>query len=83
MEGVRADQLNKIHKQLTDRYEHKQDFFQQEQDPVVRKYVEELWQRIVASKKIDLVSVEKFSRMVNIDTMQHSNAREIRAENLA
>jgi transposase len=84
MEDVTPDQLNKIQKQLTRRYEHKEVLFQQEQDdPVVKKYVEELWQRIVASKKLDLVSVEKLSRMVNMDTLQHSNAREIGAENIA
>jgi transposase len=84
MEGVTTDQLNKIQKQLTEKYEHKQMFFEQEQDdPLVKKYVEELWQRIVASKKLDLVSVEKLSRMVNMDTLQHSNAREVGAENVA
>jgi hypothetical protein len=45
--------------------------------------VEEFWQRIVASKKFDLVSVEKLARMVNIDSLQHSDAREIGAENIA
>jgi len=83
MENVTAGQLNKIQKQLTQRYEHKQDIFQGEEDPIVKQYVEELWQRIVASKKLDLFSVEKLSRMVNMDTLQHSNAREIGAENIA
>ena len=55
MEGVTADQLNKIRNQLTERYERKQTLFEQEQHPIVNKYVEELWQRIVASKKLDLV----------------------------
>lgn len=84
MEDATPDQLNKIQKQLTERYEHKQVLFEQEQDdPVVKKYVEEFWQRIVASKKVDIVSVEHLSRMVNMDTLQHSNAREIGAENIA
>lgn len=84
MEDVTADQLNKIQKQLTQRYERKQTLFEQEQDdPIVKKYVEELWQRIVASKKIDLVSVEKLSRMVHMDTLEHSNARDVGAENIA
>ena len=83
MEDVTAEQLNKIQKQLTERYEHKQTVFQQEDDPLVKDYVEAFWQRIVASKKFDLVSVEKLSRMVNMDTLQHSNAREIGAENIA
>ena len=83
MEDVTAEQLNVIQKQLTQRYEHKQTFFQAEEDPIVKQYVEEFWQRIVASKKFDLVSVEKLSRMVNIDTLQHSDAREIGTENIA
>lgn len=83
MEDVTAGQLNKIQKQLTERYEHKQEFFQGEDDPVVKKYIEELWQRIVASKKLDLLPAEKLSRMVNMDTLQHSNAREVGAENIA
>ena len=91
MEDVTSDQLNKIQKQLTERYELKQTLFEQEQacqangmdDPLVKKYVEELWQRIIASKKLDLASAEKLSRMVNMDTLQHSNAREVGAENIA
>ena len=62
MDGVTADQLNKIQKKLTERYEHKQALFEQEQDdPLVKKYVEEFWRRIIASKKLDIVSVEKLS----------------------
>lgn len=84
MDDVTPDQLNKIQKQLTDRYENKRALFDQEQDdPLVKQYVEELWRRIVASKKVDIASGEKLSRMVNMDTLQHSNAREIGAENIA
>ena len=83
MEDVTPEQLNKIQKQLTQRYEQKQPVFQQEDDPVVKHYVEAFWQRIVASNKFDLVATEKLSRMVNMDTLQHSNAREIGAENIA
>jgi hypothetical protein len=84
MDDVTADQLNIIQKQLTEKYEHKQALFEQEpNDPIIKKYVDEFWQRIVATKKLDIVSVEKLSRMVNMDTLQHSNAREISAENIA
>lgn len=82
MEEVTAEQLSKIQQQLTQRYEHRQAVFQEE-DPVVRQYVEEFWQRIVSSGKLDLPSCEKLSRMVDMDTLQHSNAREIGAENIA
>ena len=83
MEDVTAEQLNKIQKQLTEKYEPKQPLFQGEDDPTVKRYVGELWQRIVASKKLDLLPADNLSRMVNMDTLQHSNAREIGAENIA
>lgn len=84
MEDVSVEQLNKIQKQLTARYEGRQALFEQEQDdPVVKKYVEGFWQRIVASRKLDLVGVEKLSRMVNMDSLEHTDAREIGAENIA
>ena len=82
MEDVTAEQLNKIQKQLTDRYERKDPLFHEDGDPVVKGYVEEYWQRIVTSKKLDLVPAEKLSRMVNMDTLRHSDAREIGAENI-
>lgn len=50
MDDVTPEQLNAIQKQLTQRYERKQTFFQAEQDPVVKQYVEEFWQRILGSK---------------------------------
>lgn len=80
MEDATPEQLNKIQKQLTEKYEHKQSLFEPEEDPVVKKYVEDLWQRIVASQKLDIVPVEKLSRMINADTMRHSNVREIGSE---
>jgi Transposase DDE domain len=84
MEGVSPEQLNKIQRQLTERYERRQALFEQGQDdPIVKEYVEELWQRIAASNKLDLGPAEKLSRMVDMDTLQHSNAREIGAENIA
>jgi hypothetical protein len=79
MEDTNVDQRNKIQKQLTDKYEHKQVLFQ-ETDPLVRKYVEELWQRIIENKRLDIVAVDQSSRMVNIDTVKHRDVREIGAE---
>ncbi len=64
MEDDTPERLNKIQKQLNEKYEHKQSVFEPEEDPVVKKYVEDLWQRIVASKKLDIVSVEKLSGMI-------------------
>jgi hypothetical protein len=70
MEDTNVDQRNKIQKHLTDKYEHKQVLFE-ETDPLVRKYVEELWQRIIENKRLDIVAVDQSSRMVNIDTVKH------------
>ncbi|HLL43743.1 MAG TPA: hypothetical protein VK369_11430, partial [Segetibacter sp.] len=56
MEDINVDQRNKIQKHLTDRYEHKQILFE-ETDPVVRKYVEELWQPIIENKRLDIIAV--------------------------
>ncbi|EON79432.1 hypothetical protein ADIS_0070 [Lunatimonas lonarensis] len=82
MEDATPEQLNRIQRQLTDRYEHKEPLFDEDVDPVVRSYVEEFWQRIVSSEKFDL-SAGKLLRMVDMDTLEHSNAREIGAENIA
>lgn len=83
IEDTSPEQLNKIQKHLTDKYEQKISLFNQEEDPEVKRYVEDFWQRILLSKKLDIKSAEKLSRMVNMDTIQHSNAREIGAENIA
>jgi transposase len=79
MEDTTAEQRNKIQKHLTDKYEHKQTLFE-ETDPVVNKYVEELWQLITDTKKLDIVPFERKVRMVDIDTIKHRNVREIGAE---
>ena len=79
IDDIAPEQLNKIQKQLNDKYEHKQPLFEQE-DPIVKKYVTEFWQRLVESKKIDIVSAEKLKRMVHVDTIKHNNVREVGAE---
>ncbi|MCH7411559.1 IS1634 family transposase [Belliella sp. DSM 111904] len=83
MEDASPEQLNKIQKHLSDKYEQKTSLFDQEDDIVVKQYVDDFWQRILSSQKLDIKSPEKLSRMVDMDTLQHSNAREIGAENIA
>ena len=80
MEDASPEQLNIIQRRLTEKKEHKEPLFEQEEDPIVKNYVDELWQRIISAKKFDIASVENLSRMVNADTLQHSNVREIGAE---
>jgi hypothetical protein len=70
-----VEQRIKIQKHLTDKYEQKGSLFE-ETDLVVNKYVAELWQRIIDSKRLDIVSVQKKARMIDADTMRHSNIRE-------
>jgi len=47
---------------------------------LVNKWVSFLWSKIVINKRLDLTLYDENSRMVNADTMQHSNARGIGAE---
>ena len=74
-----AEQLNTISRTLTDKYQHKQSIFPQT-DPLINKWVDELWNRIVAGKKLDLTLYDEKSRMIHADTLKHSNVREIGSE---
>ena len=80
MEDTDVDQRNKIQKHLTDRYERKLILFE-ETDPIVRKYVEELWKRIIETKRLDTTPVEQRARMVDIDTIKHRDVRERQVQN--
>ena len=79
MEDTDVDQRNKTQKHLTERYERKQILFE-ETDPIVRKYVEELWKRIIETKRLDTTPVEQRAWMVDIDTIKHRDVRETGAE---
>ena len=80
IDDATPEQLNKIQKELTGKYEHKQSLFEEDPDPIVRKYVAAFWQRIGGSKKLDIVLAGQFERMVKMDSLEHSNVREIGAE---
>lgn len=73
------EQLNQIARTLTDMYQRKQSIFPQT-DALISKWVTELWGRIVGGKRLDLTSYDPNNRMVNADTLTHSNVREIGAE---
>jgi hypothetical protein len=79
MEDSNVDQRNKIQKHLNDRYERKQILFE-ETDLIVIRYVEELWKRIIETKRLDISPVEQRARMVDIDTIKHRDVRETGAE---
>ena len=55
MEDTTVEQRNKIQKHLTDKYEQKQSLFE-ETDAIVKKYVDQLWQRIPDTKRLDIIS---------------------------
>jgi transposase len=73
------DQRNQIARRLTDMYEHKQSLFGLKDD-LVKKWVTELWSRIIAGGKLDLTLFSPQSRKVDIDSLKHSNVREVGTE---
>lgn len=79
MEDTTVEQRQKIQAMLRDKYEMKQSIFS-EPDPVVNGYVSALWQRIIEEKRLDIGTIEKRSRMIDSETMVHSNAREAGSE---
>jgi len=79
MEDTTVEQRRKIQAMLNDKYEMKQSVFS-EPDPVVNSYVSALWQRIVEEKRLDIGTIEKRGRMIDVETMVHSNAREVGSE---
>lgn len=79
MEDTTVEQRHKIQAMLNDKYEQKQSIFS-EADPVVNGYVSALWQRIIEEKQLDIGTIEKRGRMIDVETMVHSNAREVGSE---
>ena len=79
MEDTTAEQRHKIQAILNDKYEMKQSVFS-ETDTVVNNYVSALWRRIVEEKRLDTGTMEKRARMIDVETMVHSNAREAGSE---
>ena len=73
------EQLNQTARILTDRYEQKQSLFEPT-DTAVIELAETLWQRIVKDKRLDLTLHNPASRHIDVDTLRHSNVREIGSE---
>ncbi len=76
MPEVSVEQFNGIRTHLNNLYNQQSTLFE-ESDPLIKQYVEVFWQRLITEKKID---IDKAQRQVSIDTIQHSNVREIGAE---
>ena len=73
------EQLNHISRTLTDMHQRKQTIFPLV-DPLVQKWVTKLWAEIVGGQRLDLSLYDENNRMVNADTLQHSNVREVGTE---
>jgi hypothetical protein len=73
------EQLNVIARTLTDMYQRKQNIFPST-DALITKWVTELWGKIVGGKRLDLTTYDENNRMINADTLKHSNVREVGSE---
>lgn len=49
-------------------------------DPIIQRWVNDLWQRIVSLQRLDITLYDKDSRMVDADSLTLHNAREIGSE---
>jgi len=73
------EQLNIIARSLTDMYERKISLFDLD-DPMVKKWTTKWWNKIIIDRKLDLTLYSKDSRMVDIDTIEHKEVKEIGSE---
>lgn len=76
---ISVEQLNKVQAHLNSMYQKKQTLFE-EREEIIKQLVSALWQRLVSEKRVDAAWAEKAARLIDADTMRHSNAREIGAE---
>ncbi|MEO8150744.1 MAG: transposase, partial [Bacteroidia bacterium] len=79
LESVTVAQLNKIQAHLNVRYK-KQEALFEEADPVVKTMMEQLWERLVSEKRIDINWADKAQRHIDVDTIKHTNVREVGTE---
>ena len=68
------DQVNLISRTLTDKYQHKVSLFPIN-DPLVARWVVDLWARIVADNRLDLTLYDPKSRMIDADTLTQLSPR--------
>lgn len=79
LENIEVEQLNKIQVHLNARHKKQETLFE-ETDEVVIQMVEQLWHRLVSEKRIDINWADKAARQIDVDTIKHSNVREIGVE---
>lgn len=74
--NITAEQLNKTQAHINERCQKQETLFS-ETDAQVIALTESLWMRLLQEKRID---IEKTARQVDVDTIKHSNVREIGSE---
>ncbi|MEO8147303.1 MAG: transposase, partial [Bacteroidia bacterium] len=79
LEQVSVDQLNKIQSYLNARYKKQETLFE-EADTVVKTMTEQLWQRLVNEKRIDIDWADQAQRHIDVDTIKYTNVREVGTE---
>lgn len=83
MEDTSVEQRNLIQKQLTALYEQPgQQLLFSETDPVVIRYVNQLWKEMIDKKRIDVDEPKRMARMIDADTMVHTEGLEIGTERI-
>lgn len=65
LQDLKAEDLNKIQNQLTDKAQGKSDLFV-ENDKKITGYVERLWQEMIEKKRIDLPEIALDKRKKNL-----------------
>jgi Transposase DDE domain len=84
-DNLNRKQLVEIQTVLTERAEGKENIFKIE-DSIVEKHINEIWNRIMSSGKLDLLQKEKHKieekvkRQVDIDSLKHKDVREVGSE---
>jgi hypothetical protein len=79
-QSITPEQLNAVARRLTDMlYQLKQSLFEL-QDPIVCNMVTELWGRIVSENRLDITLYQPNNRKVDVDSLKHSDVREVGAE---
>jgi len=83
LNGITVEQLNQIQCQLNDRALGRVSLFDS-RDSIVSEQSEQLWNELIAKKRIDHpeISENKRNRLVDIDTIKHRDVKEIGAERI-
>jgi hypothetical protein len=83
MEDTSVEQRNLIQKQFTALYEQPgQQLLFNETDPVVIRYVSQLWKEMIDKKRIDVNEPKRMARMIDADTMVDTEGLEIGTERI-